>query len=142
MQRTLVALQKLNVRVLILLGGPEFRVPPVLCADLGYGKGVCDETLKDVDEYRRSTVEVLRQTADKFDNVRVVDPMPFFCTGNDCPGFIQGHPVVYDDSHISLYSAKAFAPFMRQDFRWMLEASEPENRSLPARGVRIQGAGE
>ena len=124
LRRTLTELRKLNVHTAILADGPEFRIAPVLCADLGYTSDVCDQSLESIDSYRGATMNVLRQVAGEFEGVHLIDPIPFFCPGEACTGFIKGRPVVYDDSHISLSGARAFAPRMGQDFNWLLEAGE------------------
>ena len=119
LKRTLTALEKLNVRTVILLSGPEFRVSPLRCSASGYKPAECDQPWPEVEERRRPVGEVITRTASLFSGVRVVDPISFFCKGNTCPAFREGHPVVFDESHVSVSAAKAYAPVMKNDFRWL-----------------------
>ncbi|MDP9171593.1 MAG: acyltransferase [Acidobacteriota bacterium] len=115
---SLAGLQPLHIRALVLLGGPEFRIAPWRCAGV-FGESACSQLRSDNEAYRKPAVDTIRQAAAGFPGVRVVDPLPFFCQGVSCPGFIDGNPVVYDDNHISVSGGQKFAPAMRGDFRWL-----------------------
>ncbi len=106
LRRTLASLTNLHARVVIMLGGPEFRNAPIRCLVFGYGTAACDQSLKEVESYRGTTSDTIRHVAEEFQDVRVLDPLPFFCHAGSCPAFIDGHPVDYDDNHLSLSSAK------------------------------------
>ncbi|MEP6716801.1 MAG: acyltransferase family protein [Terriglobia bacterium] len=116
--RTLAALANLHIRALILLGGPEFRVAPLRCASV-FGEKACAQPKADIEAWRQPAVEAIRQTAARFPDTRVIDPLPFFCPGDSCPAFTNGTATDYDDSHISVSSARKFVPALRRDFGWL-----------------------
>ena len=119
LRRSLSEMAALNVRVLVLLNGPEYSFPPLRCADLGHSEPSCVQSADTVAAYRDAAASGLRKVSKEFPEVRVADPLPFFCGAKNCPGFINGHPVTYDDSHISVSAATAFAPAIRSDFEWL-----------------------
>jgi peptidoglycan/LPS O-acetylase OafA/YrhL len=121
LQKTIADLRSLDIRVLIMLPGPAYRNAPIRCLAFGYPAGDCAQPTESIEARRKLTLDTIHRVVGDAPDVRVVDPLPFFCPGASCPALMNGHPVSYDDNHLSRSSATAFAPVMRGDFRWLFQ---------------------
>ncbi|MEO7179105.1 MAG: acyltransferase family protein, partial [Allosphingosinicella sp.] len=63
----------------------------------------------------RSTVALLREAASKC-GVRLLDPTPYLCPAEICPGSLDHHPLYRDNHHLTRLGARRLAPLYRQVF--------------------------
>ena len=47
-------------------------------------------------------------------SVRLLDPLPYLCAEEICPGIIDGHPLYFDDNHLSNTGATRLAPLFEK----------------------------
>jgi peptidoglycan/LPS O-acetylase OafA/YrhL len=119
LERTLAFTDSAGLRVLILLSPPEFKYSLPDCA-VERPLARCGISRAEADAYRASSVELVRMVSRTHPLVRVVDPIGFFCDSLYCPANPHGVMAARDASHVSGAAARAFAPLMRDDFRWLL----------------------
>jgi peptidoglycan/LPS O-acetylase OafA/YrhL len=119
LERTLAFTDSMGLRALILLTPPEFKYSLSECA-IVRALSRCGISRAEADAYRGSSVELARSVARAHPNVRVVDPIGFFCDSLYCPAETHGVLAARDGSHVSASAARAFAPFLREDFLWLV----------------------
>ncbi len=119
LERTLAFTDSVGLRVVILLTPPEYKYRLTECAEIR-GAARCGISRAEANAYRESSVALVRAVAARHSNVRVVEPIGFFCDSLYCPGELHGFLPTRDASHVSYSAATAFAPFMREDFRWLV----------------------
>lgn len=117
--RTLAALKSLNVRVAIVLPAPEFRFRLGECI-LNRAPELCGISRNAYNAQVTQVVEVLRRTAAPFSNVRFLDPAPLLCGPSDCPAFVGGQPVLKDDDHVSMSTARRVGVESAELLQWLL----------------------
>ena len=122
LEQTLAFTDSIGVRVLILLTPPEFVYVLPECLSVRDSQH-CGIARRVVDIYRESSAALIRQVASRHPNVRVIDPIGFFCDANYCAPSIQGELVTRDADHITVAAARFFAPLMREDFRWLVDTT-------------------
>lgn len=49
--------------------------------------------------------------------VKILDPLPFLCDGDQCWGSKDGQPLYFDDDHLNEFGNKLLIPMFRQVFR-------------------------
>jgi peptidoglycan/LPS O-acetylase OafA/YrhL len=120
LERTLAFTDSIGLRVLIMLPPPEYpyRLPECIAVR---SVQQCGMSRHEADAYRESSVHLMRALAAAHRNVRVIDPIGFFCDSLDCPAMSREVVAMRDASHVSASAARAFAPEMREDFRWLVE---------------------
>ena len=47
-------------------------------------------------------------------SVRLLDPLPYLCVKGICPGIVDGHPLYFDDNHLSNAGATRLAPLFEK----------------------------
>lgn len=120
---TLSALRASNLRVLILLSQPEFRHPPYRCILVRPTESCGIE--RDIYERHRAAVNgVIESLAAGFENVRVVDPVDYFCDERYCPPFLGTIPSQRDDDHVSASAARNYAAVIAADLAWLTHQNE------------------
>lgn len=122
LERTLALTDSAQLRVLIMLPPPEFPYPVQDCIEMR-SVAQCGMSRAEADAYRASSVALVREVASAHPNARVIDPISFFCDSLYCPAEVRGEFPVAGASHVSAAAARAFAPQMREDFRWLIGGS-------------------
>ena len=124
LERTLTFTDQAGLRVLIMLPPPEYRYRLPECAEIR-GVSRCGITRAEAESYRASSARLVREVAMHHANVRVVDPIDYFCDSLQCPASVRGILATRDASHVSASAARAFAPLMHGDFDWLVEVRPP-----------------
>ena len=119
LSKTLAILKALEIRVLLILGQPEYRIAPIRCRSTGTNTGECDEPRQEFEVYRRAAVDTIRDVTKNFENVRAIDPIDFFCGTQFCPAFILGRIAGYDDLHVSVTAGVAYVQTIRDQIKWI-----------------------
>jgi hypothetical protein len=118
---TFEALRDAGLRVLVLLDPPEVAQPIAACMYVRYEQPLrCGIARADYDRNTGDVVATIKSIAAQFPSVRVIDPVDRFCNAKNCPPLSNGSPMLWDDDHISTSAARALAPSIREDFRWVL----------------------
>lgn len=107
-------------KVLLLLPFIEYKYEMKRCFnELG-----CPLPRQVVDDYHRPVREILIKAASQFENVRVIDPIPYFCDTKICPQIgtynTEKYPIVHDDDHPSVMASKLLGKFIYQDLEWLV----------------------
>lgn len=124
------ALLKQGVKRILLIGPvPEFRYKAGICLFRAqrYGESLdrCAMPRAEVDAYRRPAMAALQQVAAKYPAVRLIDPLPAFCTETLCRPYENGATLYRDDNHLSVpYGADRLYFQFRQAFWWALSGNE------------------
>ncbi len=121
LERSLAFADSAGLRVLIVLPPPDFPHSVPACAAIR-AVAQCGVSRAEEDLYRSSSIALVREVARAHRNVRVMDPIAFFCDSLSCPAEPHGIMATRDASHVSQAAARAFAPYMREDFRWLIAA--------------------
>lgn len=77
-----------------------------------------------VEKRRRLFVETLRRVAADFDNVKILDPIDYFCDPQSCKAAISGTSLYRDSNHLSTFGAKYTLQQGASYFRWLLGDSQ------------------
>lgn len=117
LRRTLVELQRRAINVLVLGSVPEpgFDVPRITALALMHGASVPGAIERRVVESRAGVTDtVVAKVVSEFPNATFVPLWDMFCPGDWCSIERDGHPLYYDDDHISVYAAThVVAPVLR-----------------------------
>ncbi|MBX2989399.1 MAG: acyltransferase [Bdellovibrionaceae bacterium] len=125
LEATLTELQKTGVhRILIGLPFPEYRYRVLRCARRGYVD--CSLPREIFENHRQETVRALRETGERFPNVRFFDPVPLVCPTDSCPQTFADAtgeiiPVVFDDDHPSVMMARKMGLQSEELLRWLID---------------------
>ena len=55
----------------------------------------------------------------KYNNVSVLDPLPFLCSGDHCTASKDGLPLYFDDDHLSILGTRLLKPMLAPAFELM-----------------------
>jgi hypothetical protein len=85
----------------------------------------------------RATVALFRE-AERRCGVRLLDPAPYLCSADSCPGSLHHHPLYRDNHHLTRLGARRLAPMFRQVFEDgarlnLRQRAVHETRRVPAR---------
>jgi hypothetical protein len=110
-----------RTRVLLIGPVPEFKRDSLDCIALsdrhGQSRDRCVVPSKGAT--RRPTVDVLKSTAARFPNVRLVDPMTLFCDDATCRPFSGDQVFFRDRGHVLPSGADRMLDGFADDFRWL-----------------------
>jgi hypothetical protein len=67
-------------------------------------------------ERRNGWIREAQDQASKRCGVRLLDPIPYLCNNNICPGSVNGRPLFYDHGHLNQYGNTFLIPMFRQIF--------------------------
>ena len=118
MRATLDLLSGLGLRVVILLPAPEFRheVGPCL---LERSPRACGITRAGYLAHAAPTSQVLSAAAAEFPDVRVLDPVDFFCDAEVCPAVRDGAAMLRDDDHVTVEAARRYGQRVAETWGWL-----------------------
>ncbi len=110
-------------RLLILAPVPDFPLAGAECvlrADrYGIGRDRCGLPRRELEERRAGAVAALREVAEGRSNVRLVDPIDFFCDAEFCRPVRDGILLTKDDNHLTdPNGAWRFFAHYREAFWW------------------------
>jgi hypothetical protein len=112
-------------RILLIAPPPEFPwyAPHCVMQSIRAGMDFCTIARKRVEDRRRETMVVLRQVADRYKAIRILDPIDLFCTQTDCrPN--DGRKLYFNDqTHLSPAGIDYLERAFRQQFLWVLTGS-------------------
>ncbi|KAA2285419.1 acyltransferase family protein [Arenimonas fontis] len=94
--------------ILIILPAYELREPAPKCI-LAEMESACSLSRDAAEAARADTVARLRAVAERHPNVRLVDPLPYFCGTGECPVRKGLDALFWDDDHVSTSAARGFA---------------------------------
>lgn len=95
--------------VLVMMPLPGLPYPAPRCIS-SRREGQCERPRGEVEAERAEAVAQLRAMAEGRSNVRLIDPLPYFC-GETCGVRRHGLVLFWDDDHVSTSAARDF-------FRW------------------------
>lgn len=73
-----------------------------------------------METYRRPVTDLLGRLANQMPAVRVWDPLPTLCPGQNCQVEDQGRPLFYDADHVSGYGNMRLAPDFQRFIQGLL----------------------
>lgn len=117
---SLAALDRLAIRVLLIVGQPEYRIAPIRCRKGSLNSEECDVGRDEVDHYRAASSSILQNIVGGHKNTRYLDAIDFFCDALRCMAFVDGRLSGYDDCHVSISAAKAFLRSRDSYVAWLL----------------------
>ena len=125
-------LQGLGLRVAIVQVAPEFPEEIRRCL-MHAPADRCGISRQTFEAYRAPVSRAIEQAAAGRDQVRVWDPVNFFCNAEVCPPFVGRHPASYDDNHVSASAARAYGALHEADMRWLSgqDGPQPLKREQP-----------
>jgi peptidoglycan/LPS O-acetylase OafA/YrhL len=113
----------LQTRILVVAPAPKFRLPALDCVLLGdrYGGGRdrCTSRRADVENDRAQIVEALRDVMQRYQNVRLIDPIDLFCDDDVCRPFEGDRVYFSDQSHLETSGTDKVFDHFEADFRWV-----------------------
>jgi len=133
LRATLDALARLGSGpVAIILPGPEFRYSVEECL-ARRSASACGSSRAAIDAYTADVSAAIRRVAAGRPGVRLLDPLPFFCTSDECPAIVSGVPAAYDAYHPSASAARRFADSAGATARWLASGQDatPESADRP-----------
>lgn len=95
----------------------KFNVPKTMGRALMQGKQV--RVSISVEEYqaRNKFIEETQDLAVQRCGVTILDPLPYLCQDGRCNGDTNGHPIYFDDDHLSERGGSLLVPLFRQMFK-------------------------
>lgn len=122
LNETLIDLINHNVhRIMIILPFPEFRYDMLPCYFRSPSR--CQALKSDNQKYRKHVVDMLVSLSREYRNVKVVDPIDFFCDEMFCPQirFMDGQmsPVVFDNNHPTGVAVRYFGENIQNELNWL-----------------------
>jgi peptidoglycan/LPS O-acetylase OafA/YrhL len=117
-----VTLQRFEERgVRIILEGPPplFKAPTFRCVEF-YNKtnDICSKGLEinraELEEFRKPVLDAFLRLSKEVPGVHVWDPFPLLCPPGDlCSAIVAGHPLFFDQDHLSGYANRMLFPAFR-----------------------------
>jgi len=113
--RTIAA--KNGVHVVLAAPPPVFPTPPFRCVDaFNRMNSICKAGFsvprRFIEERRRAAMQSIQRIVAGSQSISVWDPLPYLCGREDCLAFRDGHPLFYDNDHLSGYGNELlFLPF-------------------------------
>jgi peptidoglycan/LPS O-acetylase OafA/YrhL len=103
LRQTIKKIQLVGVsQITILLPPPEFKFEIKRCFD----KDRCLVSRQKMEDYQSSTKNIIYKISNEL-NVKVIDPINYFCDSKECRQVINNNlPVVYDDDHLTCSASR------------------------------------
>jgi hypothetical protein len=114
---TLLALQRPDVRVVIVEPIPEMRYNVPICL-ARHSVAECSVSRLLVDETSKPALKVLQEAARGLDEVRLWDPAGFFCDQARCYPQLGATILYRDNNHVTASAAAAMEPEARPVLLW------------------------
>jgi peptidoglycan/LPS O-acetylase OafA/YrhL len=106
-------------RILIILPYPDLRHTILRCLNK---EGLnCARTRSENELERAAVVGILKEIAQSFSNVRLIDPLPHLCTGENCPLIVDHVPLFVDDNHPTVKSTQRIGKKIESDLAWFAD---------------------
>lgn len=122
-EATLVALESMGVRVLVLPPTPELVFHAPRCISLGGGPR-CDVARQVNESLTGASHAVLSATVARHPNARLAQLMDFFCDEQTCYAMRYGKVLYFDDDHITVDAARRLADYLSGDIVWLKRQGE------------------
>jgi hypothetical protein len=117
--RTIAAVRRLGLRVLLIAPVPEMRFDVPDCfARKAAQPSACDVARSQVDANRWDLVRALMEIAAADAGVRVWDPIDELCDARSCFASRGAELLFHDDTHLSAAAARELYPSAAQALRW------------------------
>ena len=127
LKKSLESLKKRGFRrVLIVAPTPEFDRHPLRCVPRTHSKEadiavVCGERLDRVLDRRKLVMKLLAEAVKGFDDVRIADPLPAFCSQGVCSPANSRQILWRDNDHLSPHGVRVLAAALKKDLAWVSE---------------------
>lgn len=105
LRRTLDAVAPRVGRVLVIGPSPRMRNRVPRCIQMSAD---CAIPRREFDETARPDLAVLKEIAERYPNVSVIDVSDRFCTQTECPPIRDGVPMYWDSHHVSYSVSSGF----------------------------------
>lgn len=137
LERTIASMVSQGIHVVILGENPFFEHYDRQCELRGLRIGGlnCQARLSEIDHGDTDTNRYLASLADRYRTVSYLDTRGLICNGNKCSPYLDGHPIYFDRSHISMSGSVALGKKLLSSPlypRWTLllnrQAAEPLQR--------------
>src|SRR5262249_54790116 len=130
--RTLTALRRLGLRVLVLGQVPPLPYPAPECvyrAGLAGDVGHCGANRSAIETEQRELSAALQAAVARFDNARFLDLAPALCDAETCSPVGGGRIYYSDSTHLSDTGARAVRAHFAGDFAWVSGATQRDKIS-------------
>lgn len=124
-------LKRIGVNLLLVAPTPGVPWSAPECVARGDSRD-CNSTREAAEKQRKDVIVIMQRLAQRFDNVRIWDPLPAFCDAKLCYGSRNGQVLYRDTNHITASFARTLAPSLAPFMPWLLQRDKPaQATSLP-----------
>ncbi len=110
----------------LVLVAPEPVMPwPVPECVARRGEQSCNLPREEVEKQRKDVLQIMQSLAQRFDNVRIWDPLAAFCDAKLCYGSRNGQVLYRDTNHLTATFARSLAPSLAPFMPWLLQRDKP-----------------
>ena len=120
LRQVLAATQVAGLRVLLILPSPVQTFTPVHCLSLRE-PGQCMVARARFDDYAGPAEKVMRDVAQDYPHVRLLDPKSFMCRDQHCPAIIDDTIVYSDANHLTRTYSAATAKHFMDALQWLVQ---------------------
>ena len=128
LERTLSALDRTGVRVIVLAPTPELVYPAPQCLSLGRGS-YCDVDRSLNDTLLADATAALEEVVARHPKARLIDATDFFCDTATCYAARGGDVLYFDDDHLSATGARRLGEYLHGEMTWLLGRAVPRGRA-------------
>lgn len=113
-------LEKINLRVLIVLPSPSLKFSAVNCLSRK-SANECGIDQVAFNEYAKDSISILKRIAARSHNVRILDPQSLMCENGYCSAVQNGVVAYTDADHLSKTFAESMSENFDNEIVWLLD---------------------
>lgn len=113
-------LEKMNLRVLIVLPSPSLKFSAVNCLSRKLAND-CGIDQVAFNEYAKDSISILKRVAGKSRNVRIMDPQGLMCENGYCSAIQHGVTAYTDADHLSKTFVESMSANFDKEIVWLLD---------------------